>query len=83
MAQDNKKLERLEKYGLLDFYLVSLISSDNLESVDDCDKHLAEIAYLKSIMGDNDIKNKDYYMSVLDDGENIILRDREQFLKES
>ena len=83
MAQDNKKLERLEKYGLLDFYLVSLISSDNLESVDDCDKHLAEIAYLKSIIGDNDIKNKDYYMSVLDDGENIILRDREQFLKES
>ena len=83
MAQDNKKLERLEKYGLLDFYLVSLISSDNLESVDDCDKHLAEIAYLKSILGDNDIKNKDYYASILDDGENIILRDREQFLKES
>ena len=83
MEKNNKKLEKLQKYGLLDFYLVSLISSDNLESVDDCDKHLAEIAYLKSIIGDNDIKNKDYYASILDDGESIILRDREQFLRES
>jgi hypothetical protein len=83
MIKDNKKLEKLQKSGLLDFYLVSLISSDNLESVKDCDNHLDEISFLKSILDSNNIENKDYYSNVLDEGEKVILMDRNIFLKES
>ena len=81
MKRDRKLLEKLQKDNLLNFYLVSLISSDTLESIDDCDRVLKEIDFLKEILPENNIDNKEHYEKLINDGEIIILRDKAIFSK--
>ena len=81
MKRDRKLLEKLQKDNILNFYLVSLISSDTLESLDDCDRVLKEIDFLKEILPENNIDNKEHYEKLINDGEIIILRDKAIFSK--
>ena len=70
-------LEGLEKGGMLYFYLVSLISSDSLLSVEDCEESLKEIDFCLEILPENDIKDREKIKQMLIDGKEIVLRDLE------
>lgn len=70
-------LEGLEKGGMLYFYLVSLISSDSLLSVEDCEESLREIDFCLEILPENDIKDREKIKQMLIDGKEIVLRDLE------
>lgn len=72
-------LEGLEKGGMLYFYLVSLISSDSLLSVEDCEESLREIDFCLEILPENDIKDREKIKQMLIDGKGIVLRDLEMF----
>lgn len=72
---NNKWLEGLEKGGLLYVYLVSLISSDSLFTVEDCEESLKEIDYCLEILPENDIKDKDKIHNMLLQGREIVLKD--------
>ena len=72
---NNKWLEGLEKGGLLYFYLISLISSDSLFTVEDCEESLKEIDYCLEILPENDIKDKDKIHNMLLQGREIVLKD--------
>lgn len=74
---NNKWLEGLEKGGLLYVYLVSLISSDELLTVEDCEESLKEIDYCLEILPENDIKDKEKIKKMFLDGKEIVLRDME------
>lgn len=76
---NNKWLEGLEKGGLLYVYLVSLISSDSLFTVEDCEESLKEIDYCLEILPENDIKDKDKIKEMLMQGKEIVLKDMEKF----
>ena len=76
---NNKWLEGLEKGGLLYLYLVSLISSDSLFTVEDCEESLKEIDYCLEILPENDIKDREKIKQMLIDGKEIVLRDLEMF----
>ena len=78
-ADTTKFLEGLEKGGMLYFYLVSLISSDSLLSVEDCEESLREIDYCLEILPKNDIKDREKIKQMLIDGKEIVLRDLEMF----
>ena len=84
MEQTNDKwLEGLEKGGLLYVYLVSLISSDSLFTIEDCEESLKEIDYCLEILPKNDIKDKDKIHDMLLQGREIVLRDMERFKNEN
>ena len=72
-------LEGLEKGGMLYFYLVSLISSDSLFSVEDCEESLREIDFCLEILPENDIQDREKIKQMLIDGKEIVLRDLEMF----
>lgn len=72
---NNKWLEGLEKGGFLYVYLVSLISSDSLFTVEDCEESLKEIDYCLEILPENDIKDKDKIHNMLLQGREIVLKD--------
>ncbi len=72
-------LEGLEKGGMLYFYLVSLISSDSLFSVEDCEESLREIDFCLEILPENDVKDREKIKQMLIDGKEIVLRDLEMF----
>lgn len=76
-----KFLEGLEKGGVLYFYLVSLISSDSLLTVEDCEESLKEIDFCLEILPENNIENKEKIEQMLIDGKEIVLRDLENFKK--
>ncbi len=80
---NNKWLEGLEKGGFLYVYLVSLISSDSLFTVEDCEESLKEIDYCLEILPENDIKDKDKIHDMLLQGREIVLKDMERFKNES
>ncbi len=84
MGQTNNKwLEGLEKGGLLYVYLVSLISSDSLFTVEDCEESLKEIDYCLEILPENDIKDKDKIHDMLLQSREIVLKDMERFKNEN
>ena len=72
-------LEGLEKGGMLYFYLVSLISSDSLLSVEDCEESLREIDFCLEILPENDIKDREKIKQMLIAGIEIVLRDLDMF----
>jgi hypothetical protein len=80
---NNKWLEGLEKGGLLYVYLVSLISSDSLFTVEDCEESLKEIDYCLEILPENDIKDKDKIHEMLLQGREIVLKDMERIKNEN
>ena len=51
-------LEGLEEGGMLYFYLASLISSDSLFTVENCEESLREIDFCLEILPENNIKDK-------------------------
>lgn len=80
---NNKWLEGLEKGGLLYVYLVSLISSDSLFTVEDCEESLKEIDYCLEILPENDIKDKDKIHEMLLQGREIVLKDMARIKNEN
>lgn len=80
-TDSRKFLEGLEKDGVLYFYLVSLISSDSLLTVEDCEESLKEIDFCLEILPENNIENKEKIEQMLIDGKEIVLRDLENFKK--
>ena len=74
-------LEGLEKGSMLYFYLASLISSDSLFTIENCEESLREIDFCLEILPENNIKDKEKIKQMLIDGKEIVLRDLEM-LKE-
>ena len=68
---NNKWLEGLEKGGLLYVYLVSLISADELLTVEDCEESLKEIDYCLEILPENDIKDKENVVKLMVENFNL------------
>lgn len=79
---NNKWLEGLEKGGLLYVYLVSLISSDSLFTVEDCEESLKEIERCLEILPENDIKDKEKIHDMLLQSKEIVLKDIERIKNE-
>ena len=73
------KIERLEKANLLNFILVSLISSDTLINIESCEKSLNKMLEYQEEIKTANIENKDFYVKMINDGINIIKRDMELF----
>ena len=73
-------LEGLEKGGIL--YIASLISADNLLSIEDCEETLKEIDFCLEVLPENDIKDREKIKQMLIDGKEIVLRDLEMFKEE-
>lgn len=80
---NNKWLEGLEKGGLLYVYLVSLISSDSLFTVEDCEESLKELEYCLEVLPENDIKDKEKIHEMLIQGKEIVLKEMERINNES
>ena len=80
---NNKWLEGLEKGGLLYAYLVSLISSDSLFTVEDCEESLKEPEYCLEALPENDIKDKEKIHEMLIQGKEIVLKEMERINNES
>lgn len=76
---DRKLLEKLAEKDLLYFFLVSLISSDSLFTVKECEESLEMIDFCLDILSENDIKDKEKIEEMLLDGKEIVLRDMEHF----
>lgn len=83
MDKTNKWLEGLEKGGVLYMYLVSLISSDSLFTVEDCKESLKELEYCLEILPENDIKDKEKIHEMLIQGKEIVLKEMERINNES
>lgn len=83
MDRTNKWLEGLEKGGVLYMYLVSLISSDSLFTVEDCEESLKELEYCLEILPENDIKDKEKIHEMLIQGKEIVLKEMERINNES
>lgn len=83
MDRANKWLEGLEKGGLLYVYLVSLISSDSLFTVEDCEESLKELEYCLEILPENNIKDKEKIHEMLIQGKEIVLKEMERINNES
>lgn len=83
MDGTNKWLEGLEKGGLLYVYLVSLISSDSLFTVEDCEESLKELEYCLEVLPENDIKDKEKIHEMLIQGKEIVLKEMERINNES
>lgn len=83
MDKTNKWLEGLEKGGVLYMYLVSLISSDSLFTVEDCKESLKELEYCLEILPENDIKDKEKINEMLIQGKEIVLKEMERINNES
>lgn len=77
--EEKNILEKLQENNLLDFYLVSLISSDTLITIEDCEKSLDKIKEVKEHLITANIDNKEQYADMIDKGEEIIKRDLEMF----
>lgn len=80
---NNKWMEGLEKGGLLYLYLVSLISSDSLFTIGDCEESLKEIDHCLEILPENDIKDKEKIHDMLLQGREIVLKDMERIKNEN
>ena len=70
-------LEGLEKGGMLYFYLASLISSDSLFTIENCEESLREIDFCLEILPENNIKDKEKIKQKLIEEKKIVLRDLE------
>ena len=79
MEEKTNLLEKLQSSNLLDFYLISLISSDTLLSVEDCERSLSKIQEVKELLITANVDNKEKYADMIDKGEEIIKRDLEMF----
>ena len=75
-------LKKLEEAGYLYFYLVSLISSDSLFTVEDCEESLKEIEFCLEVLSENNLENEDKIREMLLDGKEIVERDMEIMKKE-
>lgn len=73
------KIEILEKANLLNFILVSLISSDTLINIESCEKSLNKMLEYQEEIKTANIENKDFYVNMINDGIDIIKRDMELF----
>ena len=82
LKKDIELLETIEKNDMLWFVLGSLISADSLMTVDECDKNL-EIctAFLAAAKESTGLKEKEKIIKFLEDGVEIINRDRKELLK--
>ena len=74
-------LEKLQENNMLDFYLVSLISSDSLINLETCEKHLKKMQEVKEYMKTANLNNKEKYAEMIEKGEEIIKRDLEFYQK--
>lgn len=68
-------LEGLEKAGFLYMYLVSLISSDELLTVEDCEESLKELDYCLEILPENNLQDSEKIRDFLIKGKEIVNRD--------
>ena len=65
-------LEGLEKAGLLYMYLVSLVSSDELLTVEDCEETLKELDYCLEILPENNLQDSEKIRDFLIKGKEIV-----------
>lgn len=74
-------IELLHKSGFIYLMLGSLISSDTLLSVKDCEKSLKELEKLNEALKEANIKEekKKEYQDFIDNGFEIVKRDLEKF----
>ena len=81
LKKDIELLEATEKNGMIWLILGSLISADSLMTVDECDKNLETCTALLEAAKESNLKNKEKIIKYLEDGVEIIKRDREELVK--
>ena len=79
MTEYRDFLKGLEKGGLLNMFLVSLISSDNLLSVEDCEETLKEIDFCLEVLSENNLENEDKIRDILIQSKEVVIRDLKHF----
>ena len=74
-------INTLFKEGQLDFFYVSVISSDTLLSVGACDNSERLLLGFKEVLPDTEVPGKEKWYELIEDGLKIIKRDRKKLTK--
>lgn len=72
---DANLIKKLISEGLLYFFIISQISSDNILEKSNIEDRLRIIKSIKYVIDDLDIEDKDGYLDLLSDCERILLND--------
>ena len=75
-------IDKLDEMGMLYFVIVSLFSAETLVDVESCEVSLKGVEKLRSELPTSKRKNDPEIWKFLDDAEEIIKRDLEEFKKE-
>ena len=78
---DSKFVKKLIDENLLFFFIVSQISSDNTLEKSSIEKRLNIIKSVKYVMTDTFVKDRDMYLDLLSDCEEILLKELKDLSK--
>ena len=76
-------IDKLDEMGMLHFVIVSLFSAETLVDAESCEKSLKGVRELRAELTMSKYKNDSKIKNLLDDAEEIIKRDWEQFKRPS
>ena len=76
-------IDKLDEIGMLYFVIVSLFSAETLVDVESCEASLKGVEKLRSELLTSKYKDDPKIKKFIDDAENIIKRDLEEFKKKS
>lgn len=78
---DASLIKKLISEGLLYFFITSQISSDNILEKSNIEDRLRIIKSIKYVINDLDIEDKDGYLDLLSDCEEILLKELKDLSK--
>lgn len=76
-------IDKLDEMGMLHFVIVSLFSTETLVDAESCEKSLKGVRELRAELTMSKYKDDSKIKNLLDDAEEIIKRDWEQFKRPS
>lgn len=76
---DKEMLKKLIEEKMIYFFLVSLISSDNLNNENDYNKSIKILNDTRLVLMDLDVENKEKYIQYVDDSLSLLKKEFESF----
>ena len=80
--QEVNLIDKLDEIGMLNFVIVSLFSAETLVDVESCEVSLKGVEKLRAELPTSKYKDDPKIKNFLDDAEEIIKRDLEEYMNE-